>query len=102
AEDGIRDATVTGVQTCALPIYFVVNCKVLSCPAGSTPTLHTTSRPLAWPPSLALTNSSSYGSRSRTTTSVRSTWPGLLTTRPQEIGRASCRERVEDSGGPGR
>src|SRR5207245_4042584 len=22
AEDGIRDATVTGVQTCALPIYF--------------------------------------------------------------------------------
>src|SRR5207245_4057803 len=23
AEDGIRDATVTGVQTCALPIYFV-------------------------------------------------------------------------------
>src|SRR5207245_8535598 len=24
AEDGIRDATVTGVQTCALPIYRVV------------------------------------------------------------------------------
>src|SRR5438128_12291511 len=24
AEDGIRDATVTGVQTCALPIYFVI------------------------------------------------------------------------------
>src|SRR5207245_5412266 len=24
AEDGIRDATVTGVQTCALPIYFFV------------------------------------------------------------------------------
>src|SRR5207245_4468880 len=23
AEDGIRDATVTGVQTCALPIYFI-------------------------------------------------------------------------------
>src|SRR3989338_10885973 len=23
AEDGIRDGTVTGVQTCALPIYFV-------------------------------------------------------------------------------
>src|SRR5256886_9497611 len=23
AEDGIRDLTVTGVQTCALPIYFV-------------------------------------------------------------------------------
>src|SRR5207245_3322039 len=25
AEDGIRDATVTGVQTCALPIYAVGN-----------------------------------------------------------------------------
>src|SRR5207245_6221049 len=24
AEDGIRDATVTGVQTCALPIYVLV------------------------------------------------------------------------------
>src|SRR5207245_7673830 len=24
AEDGIRDATVTGVQTCALPIFFVM------------------------------------------------------------------------------
>src|SRR5207245_3247208 len=24
-EDGIRDATVTGVQTCALPIWFVRN-----------------------------------------------------------------------------
>src|SRR5207245_8624300 len=24
AEDGIRDATVTGVQTCALPIYLLV------------------------------------------------------------------------------
>src|SRR5207248_7021513 len=23
AEDGIRDRTVTGIQTCALPIYFV-------------------------------------------------------------------------------
>src|SRR6266542_573228 len=28
AEDGIRDATVTGVQTCALPIYFRFDGKV--------------------------------------------------------------------------
>src|SRR3712207_7929808 len=26
AEDGIRDIGVTGVQTCALPIFFVVGC----------------------------------------------------------------------------
>src|SRR5256886_9756658 len=29
AEDGIRDLTVTGVQTCALPIYAVANTRVL-------------------------------------------------------------------------
>src|SRR5207245_9559479 len=28
AEDGIRDATVTGVQTCALPIYPDVQCDL--------------------------------------------------------------------------
>src|SRR5207245_4304678 len=28
AEDGIRDATVTGVQTCALPIYVDFNSRV--------------------------------------------------------------------------
>src|SRR5437762_5122525 len=26
AEDGIRDTSVTGVQTCALPIYFAAQC----------------------------------------------------------------------------
>src|SRR5262249_58431543 len=32
AEDGIRDWSVTGVQTCALPIYFVtVDLKVEDC-----------------------------------------------------------------------
>src|SRR6266498_5484702 len=28
AEDGIRDADVTGVQTCALPIYRPLGCRV--------------------------------------------------------------------------
>src|SRR5690554_7607396 len=28
AEDGIRDADVTGVQTCALPIYDTVNATI--------------------------------------------------------------------------
>src|SRR5207245_7374597 len=30
AEDGIRDATVTGVQTCALPIYDVCRARGLT------------------------------------------------------------------------
>src|SRR2546430_3342090 len=45
AEDGIRDLTVTGVQTCALPIsdyYQPWSCdsrSLLICPYGSPPTL---------------------------------------------------------------
>src|SRR5207237_3079168 len=27
AEDGIRDSSVTGVQTCALPIFFEINLR---------------------------------------------------------------------------
>src|SRR5262249_56578952 len=39
AEDGIRDWSVTGVQTCALPIY-LENCQIsLECVPGGTPTL---------------------------------------------------------------
>ena len=34
AEDGIRDWSVTGVQTCALPIYKVV-CTVIEAPASA-------------------------------------------------------------------
>src|SRR2546430_4228795 len=36
AEDGIRDLTVTGVQTCALPIYFQVNRPIVSMAEGQT------------------------------------------------------------------
>src|SRR5690554_7781603 len=32
AEDGIRDADVTGVQTCALPIYDVYTCVEIGNP----------------------------------------------------------------------
>src|SRR5258708_11006413 len=32
AEDGIRDDLVTGVQTCALPIYEVVGCGAVPVP----------------------------------------------------------------------
>src|SRR5699024_12101674 len=36
AEDGIRDRNVTGVQTCALPIYWVNTTYVLSTSGLST------------------------------------------------------------------
>src|ERR1039457_7351949 len=61
AEDGIRDYKVTGVQTCALPIW---------------------------------KNVTSVPPCSRRAAKIRPWW---ASTNPQ-IGRASCRERVETSG----
>src|SRR5688572_4465047 len=73
-EDGIRDLTVTGVQTCALPI---------------------------WP---AAPISRARSSTSRRTRSARGRWappaaaePSTASSRtaaPTEIGRASCRGRA--------
>src|SRR5256885_10640710 len=85
AEDGIRDYKVTGVQTCALPIYispiaaFRIRYLLVS--------------------GAGITSSDTVDSRSRP---VRNYWKILLARgtartvegRPEEIGRASCRERV--------
>src|SRR5207248_4596810 len=73
AEDGIRDRTVTGVQTCALPIYLdgwrardaSHRGRAALQPAGRSP---------------ARSDARCYSAA-------------------LEIGRASCRERVEMSGG---
>src|SRR5438552_6381847 len=77
AEDGIRDDLVTGVQTCALPIF-------ASSRALSNGVLWPISRQVASGPVLLAANwaigTSTYGVRN-----------------PQ-IGRASCRERVEIRG----
>src|SRR5256886_7659979 len=43
AEDGIRDLTVTGVQTCALPIYLGAGARVLR--ASGDPLSHAERRP---------------------------------------------------------
>src|SRR5207245_8589243 len=84
AEDGIRDATVTGVQTCALPIS--ANCgniPIKSLVSGTVPSV-AQSRRLRSDPSKAMSN-------------AESRLPKV-----SEIGRASCRERVQrevDDGG---
>src|SRR5690606_40560343 len=87
AEDGIRDFHVTGVQTCALPISLITRV------AGRPPTV---------PASAA---HSQPGSPRRAATRLAPTasagrphppkWPGIRA----QIGRASCRERVEISMG---
>src|SRR3712207_9561388 len=81
AEDGIRDIGVTGVQTCALPIF---GCSVNTAAPGLTSRAETRSwrcrEPLPIKTSASETPYSSANSR-----------------RSGEIGRASCRERVKIS-----
>src|SRR5437762_12851937 len=67
AEDGIRDTSVTGVQTCALPICLPYASK-----------------------SPRLTTFDAYG---RPVTGFTG-WP-VPSLVPSEIGRASCRERLK-------
>src|SRR5205809_5951770 len=68
AEDGIRDVAVTGVQTCALPI---------SAPAHRVSARCAGAAPGGAPPEAAASG-----------------WRSAVSV---EIGRASCRERVEVS-----
>src|SRR5207248_6166171 len=81
AEDGIRDRTVTGVQTCALPIF---NVEQLRFPSGiaAAETLH------------ALYSHGAKGLRAAKALGAA----GLLAGLDKQIGRASCRERVETAG----
>src|SRR5690606_39977142 len=96
AEDGIRDFHVTGVQTCALPIYRGNDWEILG------PDMTRQSR---WSPEPQPAHTS-YGSlhsvaESRLDPGVLWTGSGdglICTTEDRgQIGRASCRERVEMS-----
>src|SRR5207249_7349279 len=90
AEDGIRDRNVTGVQTCALPIS----------PARSGPAAPrcTSAGGRESPPRPACRRARSGGTYGRAR--ARSICPAT-SCRRREIGRASCRERVEVGGGGG-
>src|SRR5262249_59823748 len=75
AEDGIRDWSVTGVQTCALPIFMTV-------------TVHT----------VKSIREARGGTRHRAASATSSDAFRDCRANVSEIGRASCRERVEISG----
>src|SRR5687767_4404337 len=75
AEDGIRDKLVTGVQTCALPIFPTVRDNVLVA-TGATGGLGAVAGAILAPGDEVL--------------QLAPHWP-LIT---GKIGRASCRERV--------
>src|SRR5438105_9993712 len=80
AEDGIRDPLVTGVQTCALPIW------VISSPTELFALAHLSARAKSSVgEEITLVSSFSAILRSRTPRQK-----AMQT----EIGRASCRERV--------
>src|SRR5439155_16656826 len=83
AEDGIRDGHVTGVQTCALPILAATACLIL--------------------PSCAYQrNQASCGGQPTRQCSCAGRHLGCASRSPPpaaQIGRASCRERVEISVG---
>src|SRR5258706_1509407 len=81
AEDGIRDWSVTGVQTCALPIF-----AILGAAWPATVRLVGLSLILSYLIGLAIGVVQAARSRSRTDT--------FLSISSVEIGRASCRERV--------
>src|SRR5256886_8332792 len=82
AEDGIRDLTVTGVQTCALPIllFHILN--------GSATEIRSLALPGHTFKVVALD-----GNPVPTPAEVPVLWLGTAE-RISEIGRASCRERV--------
>src|SRR5207245_4138889 len=76
AEDGIRDATVTGVQTCALPIFVKTN----------------------FLPGRTFVDDDDLVAQSAAWCAQKNGEVSQAHRRIQ-IGRASCRERVEMSGG---
>src|SRR5690606_40071624 len=99
AEDGILAFHVTGVQTCALPIFrrstFARCCSRIS---GPIITLGSAGSPIFQCEAMALavaTNCARTELCTRKRVSRAQPWPQLTL----KIGRASCRARVEISGG---
>src|SRR5690606_41034508 len=95
AEDGIRDFHVTGVQTCALPISPLPG-PHWHAAAAPPPAMHGESRVRRDAPEAGAEEPAPLPSHLGESPSSVS--PAPLSAAPvQEIGRASCRERVEIS-----
>src|SRR5699024_12124269 len=93
AEDGIRDRNVTGVQTCALPIFRERTHGRGPLTESSTKTHGPESDAGARFPGRA-----TFGHK-RPSAADHAVLAGLLGDRGGQIGRASCRERRESTYG---
>src|SRR2546430_12080549 len=93
AEDGIRDLTVTGVQTCALPILAD---SLAAVPGGrSDRSQRIGGRLFVWRDSVWTDIAHSDSLRVVNVAAYSDAYFALLRALPElEIGRASCRERV--------
>src|SRR5207245_6923528 len=93
AEDGIRDATVTGVQTCALPILDDLD-------GVDEPGAHGADAVRGFPAVEAETNGADLSAAAQFFDGGQDpliTEPGVFPgVQLNEIGRASCRERGEN------
>src|SRR5207302_3007121 len=91
AEDGIRDFHVTGVQTCALPI-----CLRARPGRTTSASVNGTGRPAG------SSQAARQGEkRAPLTTALVPAERRWIRRKTKQIGRASCRERVERSVGAG-
>src|SRR5207248_8588270 len=94
AEDGIRDRTVTGVQTCALPISTEGTAASGTATVGALfGGLITYSRSFDVDGSRRVVQARAIAATSAAKSSFRFSIPSP-TTNNTKIGRASCRERV--------
>src|SRR5207245_6584592 len=101
-EDGIRRATVTGVQTCALPISFDPH---KTDPTGAPRPLLKQTETVSkhWAMRRASARGSPCPADACATAALNRRAPSRWRPRPLrfEIGRASCRERLWEEGPAG-
>src|SRR5437764_1596600 len=83
AEDGIRDTSVTGVQTCALPISYTLELKNLVGPQCFSVQGYRRNR--IYPDFVVQKGKNAQ---------LNFPFDTVLVVESKEIGRASCRERV--------
>src|SRR5207244_8510058 len=101
AEDGIRDDLVTGVQTCALPIYPLAG-EIIT--VGTLTGGITVNAPAATGTTFFAGQEMTFIFTQDGTGGRQIIWNAIYKTNVQamnEIGRASCRERVSHLGAMG-